>query len=73
MILFAGPMILLFYVGIFASYLLVLSREGRKMPARVVLSIVLALLLAAAGTVYYLYAVKGYQLINQFPWLAAPQ
>jgi sec-independent protein translocase protein TatC len=73
MILFAGPMILLFYVGIFASYLLVLSREGRKMPARVVLTIVLVLLLAAAGTVYYLHEFMGYQLINQFPWLVAPQ
>jgi sec-independent protein translocase protein TatC len=30
--LFATPMILLFYVGIFASYLLVLKREKRKFP-----------------------------------------
>jgi sec-independent protein translocase protein TatC len=73
MILFAGPMILLFYVGIFASYLLVLSREGRKMPGRVVLAIVAVLLLAAAGTVYYLQAVQGYQFINQFPWFVAPR
>jgi sec-independent protein translocase protein TatC len=73
MILFAGPMILLFYVGIFASYLLVLSREGRKMPARVIVTAIVVLLLAAAGGAYYLYAVEGYQLINQFPWFIAPQ
>jgi sec-independent protein translocase protein TatC len=73
MIVFAGPMILLFYVGIFASYLLVLSREGRRMPARVVITIVLVLLAAAAGTVYYMHAVQGYQFVNHFPWLAAPQ
>jgi sec-independent protein translocase protein TatC len=30
--LFATPMIVLFYIGIFASYLLVLSREKRKFP-----------------------------------------
>jgi sec-independent protein translocase protein TatC len=30
--LFATPMILLFYIGIFASYLLVLNREGRRFP-----------------------------------------
>ena len=30
--LFATPMIILFYVGIFASYILVLSRENRRFP-----------------------------------------
>jgi len=30
--LFATPMIILFYVGIFASYILVLSREKRRFP-----------------------------------------
>jgi sec-independent protein translocase protein TatC len=73
MVLFAGPMILLFYIGIFASYLLVLSREGRRMPAKVLVPIILVVLLAAAGGVYYLYAVKGYHFIQQFPWLGAPQ
>src|SRR5215469_16849373 len=32
MMIFATPMVLLFFVGIFASYLLVLSREGRRFP-----------------------------------------
>jgi sec-independent protein translocase protein TatC len=73
MILFAGPMILLFYVGIFASYVLVLSREGRKMPATVIITILLVFLLIAAGAFYYLHFVLGYQLINQFPWIAPPQ
>lgn len=72
MILFAGPMVMLFYVGIFSSYLLVLSREGRRMPARVVITILLVLLLAAAGGVYYLHAVKGYDLIRHYPFLVAP-
>jgi len=34
LMLFALPMCLLFYVGIFASYLLVLHRENRKFPWR---------------------------------------
>ena len=32
LMLFATPMCLLFFVGIFASYLLVLKREGRAVP-----------------------------------------
>lgn len=73
MILFAGPMILLFYVGIFASYVLVLSREGRKMPFKVIALIILVLLLLAVGVAYYLHIVMGYQFTNQFPWIVSPQ
>lgn len=49
MLLFATPMCLLFYVGIFAGYLLVLKREGRRFPWRIVLAvggIVLVVLIA---------------------------
>jgi sec-independent protein translocase protein TatC len=49
MMLFATPMCLLFYVGVFAGYLLVLRREHRKFPWRPALtigSIVLVVLLA---------------------------
>jgi sec-independent protein translocase protein TatC len=73
MILFAGPMILLFYVGIFASYLLVLSREGRKMPLKVYAVIILVLLSIAAGALYYVHTALGYQFTNEFPWIAAPR
>src|ERR1051325_1904552 len=37
LMLFATPMCLLFYVGIFAGYLVVLRREGRKFPWRTAL------------------------------------
>jgi len=46
--LFAVPMILLYFLGVFASYLLVLRREGRNFPWRVFL-IWLAAVLAVAG------------------------
>jgi sec-independent protein translocase protein TatC len=39
LILFATPMCLLFYLGIFASYLFLLRREGRPFPWRPVLLI----------------------------------
>jgi sec-independent protein translocase protein TatC len=46
--LFSVPMILLYFLGVFASYLLVLRREGRKFPWRVFL-IWLAAVLAVVG------------------------
>jgi sec-independent protein translocase protein TatC len=39
LMLFAIPMNLLYFVGVFASYLLVLRREGRKFPWKAVLRI----------------------------------
>jgi sec-independent protein translocase protein TatC len=73
MIVFAGPMILLFYVGIFASYILVLTREGRRMPAKVWALLLLVLLAIGAGVVYYLHVVLGFPFTDQFPWMARPQ
>jgi sec-independent protein translocase protein TatC len=72
MIVFAGPMILLFYVGIFASYLLVLSREGRRLPAKFWLGVLIVLLLAAAAAGYYLQ-LQGYQFLTEYPWIVAPR
>jgi sec-independent protein translocase protein TatC len=46
--LFAVPMILLYFLGVFASYLLVLRREGRKFPWKIFL-IWLAAVLAVTG------------------------
>ena len=50
MTLFAVPMILLYFLGVFASYLLVLRREGRKFPWKVFL-IWLAAVLVVIGIV----------------------
>ena len=68
--LFATPMILLFYVGIFAGYLLVLKREKRNFPWKTftkwffaVLIVVLLLSLIAAK--YY-----GYHFINSWPLIS---
>ncbi len=40
--MFAVPMVLLYYLGVFASYLLVMRRENRKFPWRIFLYWVLA-------------------------------
>jgi sec-independent protein translocase protein TatC len=49
-------MCLLFYVGIFAGYLLVLKREGRKFPWGKTL-IIVAIVLAVLGGLLYFAAV----------------
>ena len=68
MTLFAGPMILLYFLGIGASWLLVLRREGRKLPwFRILLSLAVFLGLVA-GVVLYLYLYQGYLFTAEFPW-----
>ncbi|MBI3473782.1 MAG: twin-arginine translocase subunit TatC [Candidatus Solibacter usitatus] len=69
MMLFAVPMCLLFYVGIFASWLLVLSREGREFPWRKVLLIGGAVALVIAGMVYFAIVRFGYHWIGRWPFL----
>jgi len=53
MLLFALPMCLLFYVGLFAGYLLVLKREGRRFPWRKVLTVVGIVLVISAAVLYF--------------------
>ena len=74
MILFAAPMILLFYVGIGASYLLVLKREKGQIPwLQIIVVSLLILALLTAGVLYFMHSQMGYQFSNQFPWIIAPQ
>ena len=68
MTLFAGPMILLYFVGIGASWLLVLRREGRRLPwLRIGLS-VLAFFGLIAAIIAYMHFAHGYGLMPEFPW-----
>lgn len=74
MILFAAPMILLFYVGIGASYLLVLKREKGKIPwVQIILVALLILAVLTAGVLYFMHSQLGYQFIDRFPWIVAPR
>jgi sec-independent protein translocase protein TatC len=69
LMLFALPMCLLFYVGIFASYLLVLHRENRKFPWRTTITIVLGVLLLLAGAGYIAIVRYGFKLVPHWPFL----
>jgi sec-independent protein translocase protein TatC len=69
MLLFATPMCLLFYVGIFAGYLLVLKREGRRFPWSKVLTVG-GIVLVVLGALIYFAAVH-YKLhpVTHWPFL----
>lgn len=68
MTLFAGPMILLYFIGIGASWLLVLRREGRRLPWLRILLSLLVFLAVIAGIVVYLYLYQDYGFSSEFPW-----
>jgi len=69
MMLFALPMCLLFYVGIFAGYLLVLNRENRRFPWGKAMTIGLAVLLLLAGAIYIAIVRYHYRLVPHLPFL----
>ena len=69
LMLFAVPMVLLFYVGIFASYVLTLSREGKHLPWRKIFYILGVVALAVAGLIYFAITKYGYHVIPQWPFL----
>ena len=69
MMLFAVPMCLLFYVGIFAGYLLVLHRENRRFPWRKTLTIVLPLLLLLAVVGYIAVTKHVIKLVPHWPFV----
>jgi len=52
LMLFAIPMCALYFVGVFAGLLLVLRREGRAVPWRKIITIVLGILVIAAAITY---------------------
>jgi sec-independent protein translocase protein TatC len=68
MMLFAVPMVALFFVGVFASYLLVIRREGRKFPWLLVSLVVVGLLLAVGGSVAVLMYRYHYHFIQHWPF-----
>jgi sec-independent protein translocase protein TatC len=62
-------MCVLFYIGIFAGYLLVLKREHRRFPWAPVIKITLIVLLALAGILYVAIAKYGYKIVSHWPFL----
>ena len=72
MMLFAVPMVLLYFVGLFASFVLVFRRENKKMPWRNIALAVLGLLLLAAATVALLVYVYHFRMVPRWPFLLPP-
>jgi sec-independent protein translocase protein TatC len=69
LMLFAVPMCMLFFVGIFASYLLVLHREGRTFPWRTIVKVALGVLLLLALALYLATTRFGYVLVPHWPFI----
>jgi sec-independent protein translocase protein TatC len=65
--LFATPMIVLFYLGIFASYLLVLNRENRRFPWRTFLKWTLVAIVGLCAIGYGAALYYGYHFVARWP------
>ena len=63
------PMALLYFVGVFAAYLLTLSRERRRFPFFILFLIVAGFLLVFAGGVYVAITKFGFHLQAAWPYL----
>jgi sec-independent protein translocase protein TatC len=72
LMLFAVPMCLLFFIGVFASYLLVLKREGRKFPWKWVVLALVGTLVLAAGVVALLVYHYHFHLAGHWPFVLPP-
>lgn len=69
MMIFAVPMWALFFVGVFASYLLVLHREKRRFPWKEIGYGLFVVLVVMAGLLYLAVTKYGYHLVEHWPFL----
>jgi sec-independent protein translocase protein TatC len=70
LMIFAVPMCILFFVGLFASYLLVLNREDKRFPWRKLLIPFLILTVLLLGLGYLAIARYGYHLVPHWPFFS---
>ena len=69
LMLFSVPMVVLFFVGVFAAYLLELRRDEKSFPWLSVLVILLAVAGVAGGIVWALVAKYGYKTVPYWPFI----
>jgi sec-independent protein translocase protein TatC len=69
LMLFAVPMCALFFVGVFAGYLLVLHREKRRFPWTKVLPWFLAIVIILAAAAWVMVTKYHYHLVKHWPYL----
>ena len=70
MMLFAVPMCMLFYVGVFAGYLLVLRRENRRFPWKKTMTIVIPVLILLGVALYLAITKFGLKLVPHAPFIS---
>jgi sec-independent protein translocase protein TatC len=69
MMLFAVPMVLLYFTGVFAGYLLVLRREGQRFPWKAFLMWAVPIVLIIAGGVYLAIHTGHLHVVKHWPFL----
>ena len=69
LMLFAVPMVLLYFVGVFASYILWLRRENEKFPWKAFLIWLGSAVLIVGSFLYLLVSRYGYKLVLYWPFL----
>jgi sec-independent protein translocase protein TatC len=69
LMLFAVPMVLLYFIGLFASFVLVLRREGKPFPWKWTLLALLGVILIAAGVLALFVYRYHYHFIPRSPYL----
>lgn len=69
MMLFAVPMVMLYFVGVFASYILVLKREGRRFPWKQFLPWIGLLIVVLAVGAYFGVQHYHYHFVRHWPFV----
>jgi sec-independent protein translocase protein TatC len=69
LMLFAIPMVALYFVGVFCGYALVLRREGKQFPWKPVL-LILIITLVVVAALYFVFAHYHLHLIKKWPYVA---
>ena len=69
LMLFSVPMVILYFVGVFAAYLLELRRDEKSFPWLSVLVILLAVAGVAGAIVWALVARYGYKAVPYWPFI----
>ena len=69
LMLFAVPMTVLYFVGVFAGYLMVLRREGKSLPWGKILLVALGVILVAAAGIAVAVLRYGLRIVPHWPFL----
>jgi sec-independent protein translocase protein TatC len=69
MTMVALPMIALYFAGVFAGYLLVLRREGRRFPWKPVMMVVIPILAIAGGVLFWAIHSGRLHIVHHWPYL----